>query len=226
MTLTQRQQVLERILKYCDEIGSRTFTAQDFYRDCLDDLVAQYNWQSKTPDANFKRITQELRDEGFLHFSDDGRGIYSLTISSIDLLKHEREAIEEAGLGDLLSPDKLEDTQASLGQTKPTIQTIPEKREYFMETYVRNKGWVKKARDFYGSKCMIADCKNAFKKANGLFYIEVHHIIPMAEFGAEELSNLSTLCAHHHRMAHFANETTKTDLRDYLLREVENRLRA
>jgi len=52
MTLTQRQQVLERILKYCDEIGSRTFTAQDFYRDCLDDLVAQYNWQSKTPDAS------------------------------------------------------------------------------------------------------------------------------------------------------------------------------
>ncbi len=195
MTLTQRQQVLERILKYCDEIGSRTFTAQDFYRDCLDDLVAQYNWQSKTPDANFRRITQELRDEGFLHFSDDGRGIYSLTISSIDLLKHEREAIEEAGLGDLLSPDKLEDTQASLGQTKPTIQTIPEKREYFIETYVRNKGWVKKARDFYGSKCMMADCKNAFKKANGLFYIEVHHIIPMAEFGAEDLSNLSTLCA-------------------------------
>lgn len=226
MTITQRQQVLERILKYCDEIGSRTFTAQDFYRDCLDDLVAQYDWKSRTPDANFRRITQELRDDGFLHFSDDGRGVYSLTVSSINLLKHEREAIEEAGLSDLLPSENFEDAQASLGKSLQKIQTIPERREYFIETYVRNKGWVKKARDFYGSKCMIVDCQNAFKKPSGQLYIEVHHIVPMAEFGAEDLSNLSTLCAHHHRMAHFANDDTKTDIRNYLLKEVENRLRA
>lgn len=224
MTITQRQQVLERILKYCDEIGSRTFTAQDFYRDCLDDLVTQYKWKSRTPDANFRRITQELRDEGFLHFVDDGRGVYSVTVSSINLLKHEREAIEDAGLGDLFSSDKLEDRQASFHRPKQKFQSIPERREYFIETYVRNKGWVKKARDFFGSSCMIKDCRNSFKKPNGRLYIEVHHIIPMAESGAEDLSNLSTLCAHHHRMAHFADETSKKEIRNYLLKEVDARL--
>lgn len=224
MSLTQRQQVLERIIEYCDEIGSRTFTTQDFYRDCLPDLVLLYGWQSKTPEANFRRITQELRNEGYLHFSDETTGIYSLTISSIDLLKHEREAIEDAGFSDLLSPDKLEDTQASFHT--PLTKTMPEKREYFIETYVRNKGWVRKARDAFGTDCMMKDCGNRFRKPDGTPYIEVHHIVPMAEFGAEDLANLSILCAHHHRMAHFADDDSKKDIRKFLLEEVDGRLRA
>ena len=45
---------------------------------------------------------------------------------------------------------------------------------------------------------------NTFLKEDGSRYIEVHHIVPLHCGGEDGIWNLSVLCAHHHRMAHFA----------------------
>jgi len=100
----------------------------------------------------------------------------------------------------------------------------PEKREYLIETYVRNIGWAKRAKDNFGFYCMFPKCNNSFIKEDGSPYIEVHHIIPLCLGGEDGLWNLSVLCAHHHRMSHFADVKTKRYLRKMLLKEVRCRI--
>ena len=56
-----------------------------------------------------------------------------------------------------------------------------------------------------------------FKDDGKTPYCEVHHITPFCEGGEDALENLSVLCAHHHRMAHFAVEKERAELREFLL---------
>lgn len=96
-------------------------------------------------------------------------------------------------------------------------ETQVEKREYLIETYARNRGWKKLAQETFGTHCMYRQCSNTFIKRDGTPYIEVHHIIPLHVGGADGVWNLSVLCAHHHRMAHFARENEKEELKEFLL---------
>lgn len=59
---------------------------------------------------------------------------------------------------------------------------------------------------------------------DGTPYIEVHHIIPLCEGAEDGVWNLSVLCAHHHRMAHFADDTSKKQIRNFLQKEVDKRV--
>lgn len=51
-------------------------------------------------------------------------------------------------------------------------------------------------------RCQL--CGHTFKKANGLFYAECHHVIPIHAGGPDEEDNLLVVCANHHRQLHFA----------------------
>lgn len=68
-----------------------------------------------------------------------------------------------------------------------------------------------KIKGLSGYKCQICDfigeSPYSFLKANGEYYIETHHVIPVAEEGAGVLglSNLMTVCANHHRQLHYGN---------------------
>ena len=96
-------------------------------------------------------------------------------------------------------------------------ETVPERREYLIETYARNRGWKALAQKKFGQYCMIDECHNTFIKSDGHPYIEVHHITPLHEGGEDGVWNLSVLCAHHHRMAHFARPGEKTAIKECLL---------
>ena len=142
---------------------------------------------------------QFLRNDGLIQFLD-GRGTY--TLRGIELLKNEVE------------DEKVQEisTQA------------PEKREYLIETYARNRGWVKEAKEKFGVYCLYTQCLNTFNKPNNEPYIEVHHIISLCEGGEDAIWNLAVVCAHHHKMAHFSDSTTRAKLSKILLHEVESRL--
>lgn len=97
----------------------------------------------------------------------------------------------------------------------------PNKREYIREIFARDRGWVKDAKEKYGLYCLHPKCDNTFLKRDGMPYIEVHHIIPLSEGGEDAVWNLAVVCAHHHKMAHFADAETQTDLQKLLLKIVE-----
>ena len=57
----------------------------------------------------------------------------------------------------------------------------------------------------YENKCQIEGCNFTFKKKNGEYYSEAHHIESLAKGGSQDESNAAILCPNHHRMFHYAD---------------------
>ena len=193
--------IYQLVVDYCNERGSRTFTLKEFQNENKEAIqkFADTGKLTNTPFDTVRRVLQELRTENLLHFVDNS-GTY--TLRNVPVLKGEVE------------DDKIAEV----------LLSSPNKREYLVETYARDKGLVKQAKERLGLYCLCQKCSNTFIKENGEPYIEVHHIIPLFNDGEDGIWNLSVLCAHHHRMAHFADVQTRISIENFLLKEVEARI--
>lgn len=66
-------------------------------------------------------------------------------------------------------------------------------------------------KKFYQYRCKVCEAlgKNplTFQKVSGEYYVETHHIIPVANLllGSLGVSNLITVCANHHRQFHYGD---------------------
>lgn len=195
--ITWKEFVYQRILDLCENQGKRTFTLQQLW-NAHQLQFERFSENNSNPEAKVRQQLQFLRDDGLLNFLD-GRGTY--TLKGV-ILKGE------------LEDDKIAEVSSS----------DPHKREYLIETYARNQGWVAEAKIRYGLYCLCNDCTNTFIKPDGKPYIEVHHILPLADGGEDSLWNLAVLCAHHHRMAHFASEDVRLNFQKFLLKQTQARL--
>lgn len=147
-------------------------------------------------------LLKQLCDKGVL-LENKERGAYTLAHAEI-------------------LPGELEKESAVLAVRG---ETNPDRREILLETYARDRGWVRLAKRAFGQKCMCENCGNAFMKNDGAPYIEAHHITPLHKGGEDGIWNLSVLCAHHHRMAHFARTKERNALKNYLQQENARRLK-
>jgi putative restriction endonuclease len=185
---------------YCNECGLRTFTLDDFVNTKLNEFELMWP-DNRHPREKIRQQLQVLRNRGLVTFVD-GKGTY--TLRTVPILAGE---VEE---------DKADLLRA----------LTPEKREYFVEVFARSRGWVTLARRCYGDYCLYPECPNTFVTPSGLPYVEVHHLVPLFEGGEDAVWNLSVLCAHHHRMAHFAQERVKRDVNVLIAGVVGERCRA
>jgi len=191
--------ILEQVADFCQTRGNRTFHLQEFLVE-RENIIRSAYPENKNWEAKVRQTLQFLRNDGDVTFVDQ-RGTY--TLRTLELLKGE-----------------VEDEKV-----KEVLRAHPEKREYLIEAFARDRGWVAQAKEFYGHRCLYEGCENTFKKPNGTLYIEVHHIIPLYDGGEEGLWNLAVVCAHHHKMAHFADKRTRAWLTEYLTREADSRSR-
>ncbi|GAB4435844.1 MAG: hypothetical protein OHK0040_07040 [bacterium] len=190
--------VYEQVIDYCNNIGSRTFSLKNFLKDRFDEFQ-RFKPTNRNIEAKIRQQLQFLRDDNLITFIDNS-GHY--TLRGIDLLKTEYEETKSIDLS----------------------KEVPEKKEYIVETYVRNVTWAKKAIEILGDFCLYHNCNNTFLRDDGTRYIEVHHIIPLCKGGEDGLWNLSVLCAHHHKMAHFSDIKTRIAMEKYLMKEVRLRI--
>ncbi|MFM8444644.1 MAG: HNH endonuclease [Methylococcus sp.] len=186
-----------QVIEHCNTTGARTFSLQDFIKERLS-IFQDFRPDNKHIEAKIRQQLQVLRNAGLITFLDN-TGHY--TLRGVDLLDSEKEEIASIDLS----------------------REEPEKREYLVETYVRKVKWAKQAIDKLGYNCLFHNCVNTFVRDDGIPYIEVHHIIPLCDGGEDRLWNLSVLCAHHHRMAHFADVNTRLSVKELLLKEVAAR---
>ncbi len=195
---TWKDFVLELVVDYCTKRTMRTFHYKDFLKDNLTTIEA-FRPANRNAPAKVRQQLQFLRNEGRLTFVDN-RGTY--TLRGRDILEGE-----------------LPNENALIEHIK---SAPPDKREYLVETYVRDVGWAKLAKEKYGHNCMMDGCGNTFRKNDGSRYIEVHHIVPLHKNGEDAIWNLSVLCAHHHKMAHYADNRTRLLIQSELLRIAES----
>jgi len=188
----------ELVVSYCTERGSRTFTLQDLQK-AKDLEIRTFSEKNNHPFDKLRQQLQLLKQDGILTFIDN-RGTYTL-----------REPV-------ILHGELSEESVAFAHEKEP------DKREYIRETFARDRGWVREAKEKFGSYCLHPSCNNTFNKQDGLPYIEVHHIIPLFEGGEDAVWNLTVGCAHHHKMTHFADHETQHDLQRLFLSIVEKKL--
>ncbi len=199
---TQRSRLANLIIRYCNDEQRRTFSLREL-RERYSDFRG-IGIGGRTPENTVRRLLQELRDNHVLSF-EQSRGHYTLRPQTP--LRIEQDAI-----------NAMQDDQADQSHG-------PERREHFIETYIRDSKQISLAKKVFGTICMVEQCRNHFVKPDGMPYIEVHHVIPLCCDGEDALWNLSIVCAHHHRMAHFAVGPAKESLRTTLLKTVDKRLR-
>jgi 5-methylcytosine-specific restriction protein A len=109
---------------------------------------------------------------------------------------------EEDVEDDLLNQDtspKLDD---------PEVKAKPEFRNKLLKIRERNKQIVKNLKKLYKGHCQISGDKLTFKKKNGEFYSEVHHLISLGVNGSDAYANAIVVSPLIHRMLHYAKVST------------------
>jgi len=97
---------------------------------------------------------------------------------------------------------------SSVGLTgKPKGQLHPQKKETSQERYERDplvKAWV--LQNAVGI-CELCDKQGPFRDRTGRLFLEVHHVIHLAEGGADTVNNAVALCPNCHKRCHHSENT-------------------
>lgn len=85
-------------------------------------------------------------------------------------------------------------------------ETVPEEGLAYNLAKVRkrDRAAVRKLRKLY-KRCQISGQEFVFYTKLGMPYLEVHHLLPLGQGGADSPHNMIVVSAHVHRMLHFAN---------------------
>jgi 5-methylcytosine-specific restriction endonuclease McrA len=87
--------------------------------------------------------------------------------------------------------------RAKQAKGKPARKTVQH------DDFVRNPYVVAATVLRSNGKCEMPGCaRTLFIRDNGTSYLEVHHVVPLAEHGDDTLANAAALCPHCHRELH------------------------
>lgn len=90
------------------------------------------------------------------------------------------------------------------------IEAVPEVKERISK-FIERGSIAKQYKVKTGFKCQVCESLGldpySFKKTNGEYYVETHHVIPVSKLqvGSLATNNLITVCANHHRQLHYGN---------------------
>lgn len=99
-----------------------------------------------------------------------------------------------------------EDTSITLIEDSSTES--PQVIERIQKYRKRNRTLCQKLKALYNGTCQITGRKYAFKKKDGTYYTEVHHLIPLGKNGSDSYKNAIVVCPMMHRMLHCADVST------------------
>ncbi|MBB4395065.1 HNH endonuclease signature motif containing protein [Bradyrhizobium sp. ERR14] len=105
-----------------------------------------------------------------------------------------------AGVGTFAYSDAVDD----LGTDSPGVTT------YFGKRYARDPRVRAAVIERAGGKCEYCG-KLGFKCANGSRYLECHHILALADDGADRMTNVIAICPGEHREVHFGERREKME---------------
>ena len=120
-----------------------------------------------------------------------GSLFYSKLSNFIDVSDNDRFLLDE----------DTSDTLSELESSKEEIEFV----EKIANIRKRNQVISKELKKLYNNRCQISGYDLTFKKENGEYYSELHHIIPLGENGSDSFANAIVVSPLIHRMLHYAN---------------------
>ncbi|HNB51735.1 MAG TPA: HNH endonuclease [Anaerolineales bacterium] len=142
--------------------------------------------------------------------------LHGFQASSMPLTKRSFERVMEItqkstkiieSIDETLEPNTLENIRLL---EQKYANAVPEVKETISQRIERGS-LANKIKALNGYRCQICEALGhpplSFRKKNGEFYIESHHVIPISarQMGSLSLLNLITVCANHHRQIHFGD---------------------
>lgn len=98
----------------------------------------------------------------------------------------------------------LEKNPAYMNLLEDDCKLLNEEEEIVIQRIKRNQQIIERLKEKYNNCCQVEGCNFTFKKQNGEYYSEAHHLELLSQGGSQEESNVVILCANHHRMLHYA----------------------
>lgn len=102
-------------------------------------------------------------------------------------------------------------TKKGIRKIEKDMEQVSAEVKYRLSKFIERGDIARKVKAITGYRCLICEQLNSqmygFKKPNGEFYIEAHHVEPVATLkkGVLGVNNIITVCANHHRQLHFGN---------------------
>ena len=95
-----------------------------------------------------------------------------------------------------------------------------EEKERIIRVKARNTRIIKNLKRLYKGNCQISGDQFTFKKKNGEYYSEAHHLIALGEGGSDDYRNIIIVSSLIHRMLHYAkvSEIDLTQLATFSLK--------
>jgi 5-methylcytosine-specific restriction enzyme A len=82
----------------------------------------------------------------------------------------------------------------------------PARRQYVQAIIVRNRARVGQVKEEAGYRCQRCSGTTAWRTAQGVPYVEVHHIIALGKDGFDNVKNMIALCSDCHRYLHLGRD--------------------
>lgn len=175
--------------------------------------TSYYEELSKKHGRSKKSFEYRMRNISYV-FSLMGKGVVSglLPARNIGPKNFQKIAMMVTQLLDTISPPELEfeysvrQNLADKTQTCPSGNTHPQSIEHATKIFVRDpkvKAWVLKRAN---GICELCKQPAPFTSADGLPYLEAHHVRPLAEGGPDTPANTVAVCPNCHRELHFGNQ--------------------
>jgi len=152
---------------------------------------------------------------------------YQLNNKNIKLKRFlENFPIEVEALGEInevheqleVLTDESADTLQGIRKLEAKMKKLRPEIKERVATYIERGAISNRLKKLTGYKCLVCEQlgepAHGFKKTNGEFYVESHHVEPVSKQGQGSLSaaNIITVCANHHRQMHYGNvEVVESD---------------
>tara|TARA_Y100000361_G_scaffold145767_1_gene155421 strand:+ start:816 stop:1433 length:618 start_codon:yes stop_codon:yes gene_type:complete len=185
-------------------------TAGDWLGTCVVEADGVY----ATPRNRTERRKKAVK-AAFKKNKETNKGRSEFVPVTLNLLGALYDDTKRAGIVDEVGiiPAKVEETPK------------PRRKSRVVERgYERKHKLVDLAKQRADYRCEVAGCTvELFTKPDGQRYVEVHHLIGMAEGGPDTLENLVCVCANHHRELHYGErkEELKKQLQQLRAKEKE-----
>ena len=83
---------------------------------------------------------------------------------------------------------------------------LPERQLVIRELIKRDQRLAKDLKKTKGYTCEVCGKKSTWTTAEGIPYVEAHHLIPLGSNGSDDEHNLIVVCADCHRMLHYGTD--------------------
>lgn len=188
-------------------------------------------------------VGKKISQQGFNYLNSDNvlnilKSAYKLNSKDEKLKRFIKNfPIEIESIGELIDLEELygilvdenTDNLEGIRRLEDKMKKVRPEIKERVSTYIERGAIANQIKKLTGYKCLVCEQLGepvyGFKKTNGEYYVESHHVEPVSKQkeGALSVANIITVCANHHRQMHYGNVELVENKEDYFKFKIENK---